>query len=293
MSKPDFIGVGMERAGTSWVFSMIAHHPDVWVPPLKELHFLDALDADVPCHNPRYKWHLTSRLKHKFVLFFDFKSRPEFFKNSYFKYLLWDFYYFIGRINFQWYQRLFSTIFTKGRIAGEFTPAYCNIDESYIKQLLQINSEIKFLIMVRHPEHQLRSSLIQHFVMIKGLSFDSVTEDEMQDWLNSDFADKKSNIEQSLVKWQAVAPKGQLFVGLYEEMSAEPLSFIKRIYTFLGLDHSFLPNKETYERKINNLTKKSYVIPPKIEELIAAKVKNEVEYFEREFPSLSHYWSKN
>ena len=44
-NRPDFIGVGTERAGTSWLFSMIAHHPGSWVPPLKELHFLDSIDT--------------------------------------------------------------------------------------------------------------------------------------------------------------------------------------------------------------------------------------------------------
>lgn len=291
MSKPDFIGVGMERAGTSWAFSMIAHHPDVWVPPLKEIHFLDALDAEVPCHNPRYKWHLTGRLKHKFVPFFNFKNRPEFFKNSYLKYLLWDFYYFTGRANFNWYQRLFSEAFTKGRMAGEFTPAYCNIDKIYIDQLLTLNEKMKFIIMVRHPEHQLRSSLIQHFVMIEGRDFAGVRKDEMKNWLNSDFANQKSNIQEILPKWQSNVPQDQLFVGLYEEMSAEPLKFIKRIYAFLGLGNQYLPDKEVYARKINNLTKKNYIIPSEIEELIRGKVQSEVEYFKNKFPTLSQHWS--
>jgi len=38
---PDFVGVGVQRAGTSWWYSMLEHHPEVQPRPRKELHFFD------------------------------------------------------------------------------------------------------------------------------------------------------------------------------------------------------------------------------------------------------------
>jgi hypothetical protein len=38
---PDFLIVGAARCGTSWLAKNIAAHPDVFVPPCKELHFFD------------------------------------------------------------------------------------------------------------------------------------------------------------------------------------------------------------------------------------------------------------
>jgi hypothetical protein len=37
---PDFVGIGAQRCGTSWWFSLLAEHPDV-VPATKELHYFD------------------------------------------------------------------------------------------------------------------------------------------------------------------------------------------------------------------------------------------------------------
>ena len=291
MSKPDFIGVGTERAGTSWLFSMIAHHPQSWVPPLKELHFLDTIDPDVPSHNPRYRWHLTSRIKHKVVPFCDMKHRPEFFKNTYAEYLLWDARYFTGKMGFEWYQRLFDEKFTKGRIAGEYTPAYCNISSDLIKNLLQINSDMKFLMIFRNPLRQMRSSLIQNFVMIENRPFETVTEDEMMEWLHSPFAQKKSNIKEIMDKWTAVVPKEQLCVGLYEEIQNAPLDLIKRVYTFLGLGTDFIPDESIYKRKINTFTKPDYTIPQNVEDFIDQSFGPEVAYVTENYPELAKYWS--
>ena len=37
---PDFICVGMPRAGTGWLYDQLRHHSDFWLPPVKELDYL-------------------------------------------------------------------------------------------------------------------------------------------------------------------------------------------------------------------------------------------------------------
>ena len=291
MGKPDFIGVGTERAGTSWLYTMIAHHPDVWVPPLKELHFLDTVDPDVPSHNPRYRWHLTSRIKQKAVPFFDMAHRPEFFKNSYLEYLQWDLRYFTGDMDFDWYQGLFDERFVKGRVAGEYTPAYCNISADLIKGMLEINPAMKFLMVFRNPVKQIRSSLIQNFVMIEKRDFSSVGEDEMMEWLRSPFAKRKSNIKYILEKWNALVPEEQIFVGVYDEVKHAPLDMIKRVYAFLGLGDAFFPPEDVYKKKVNNLTRPDTIIPQNVQSYIDETFGGDNAYLIERYPEFAKYWS--
>jgi hypothetical protein len=288
---PDFIGVGTERAGTSWIFSMIAHHPQSWVPPLKELHFFDAIDPDVPCHCPRFKWQFMSRLKHKIAPIFKQPNRPEFYKNSFLEYLLWDFYFFCGAMDFSWYQKLFQSKFTKNRISGEYTPAYCNINPSYIEQILTHNPKTKFIMIIRNPAQQLRSSLIQNFVMIEKRDFVDVTEGEMKEWLESGFAQNKSNLKDILQKWSAHSPIQQLFIGAYEQINHEPEKLIGNIYNFLGLDGEFMPDERFYRKKINNLTKPNYIIPDRIMTMINEKCAEDFDFVKENHPELAQYWS--
>src|ERR1700758_1596004 len=40
---PDFLCVGAQKSGTSWLYRQLDLHPDFWIPPLKELHYFDEL----------------------------------------------------------------------------------------------------------------------------------------------------------------------------------------------------------------------------------------------------------
>ena len=37
---PDFVCIGMAKAGTGWLFDQLNSHPDFWMPPIKGLSYL-------------------------------------------------------------------------------------------------------------------------------------------------------------------------------------------------------------------------------------------------------------
>ena len=52
-ARPDFLCVGAQKAGTSWLYRQLEPHPDFWMPPVKELHYLDNLNRTKRHHPPR------------------------------------------------------------------------------------------------------------------------------------------------------------------------------------------------------------------------------------------------
>ncbi len=56
---PEFVGVGVQKSGTTWWYELVASHPDVWSPPgiHKERHFFDRFAAEpfVPLDAERYQ----------------------------------------------------------------------------------------------------------------------------------------------------------------------------------------------------------------------------------------------
>ncbi|HEV8352586.1 MAG TPA: sulfotransferase [bacterium] len=40
-AMPDFLGIGAQRAGTTWLWKHLRGHPQIWTPRTKELHFFD------------------------------------------------------------------------------------------------------------------------------------------------------------------------------------------------------------------------------------------------------------
>ena len=41
MAPPDFLCIGAHKAGTDWLYAMLAQNPGVFLPPVKEIHFFD------------------------------------------------------------------------------------------------------------------------------------------------------------------------------------------------------------------------------------------------------------
>lgn len=41
MTIPDFLGIGAQKAGTTWLYEHLRPHPDLFLPDTKELHFWD------------------------------------------------------------------------------------------------------------------------------------------------------------------------------------------------------------------------------------------------------------
>src|SRR5688572_27496585 len=74
---PDFLSIGMQKTGTGWLYEQLGHHPDIWLPPVKELHYLnnridrEAIQSKLDRHTPLNKlnerrarrnlWPLTER----------------------------------------------------------------------------------------------------------------------------------------------------------------------------------------------------------------------------------------
>jgi hypothetical protein len=38
---PDFLCIGAQKAGTSWLYQNLQEHPGIWLPPIKEIHYFD------------------------------------------------------------------------------------------------------------------------------------------------------------------------------------------------------------------------------------------------------------
>ncbi len=261
---PDFLGIGMERAGTSWLFAQLAAHPDIWVPPLKELHFWDVIDPQARQYEPRYNFHLKARLKHKLAPFVRQENRPELYLNSYMQNLKWDWRYFTGAMDEGWYQRLFDPVFTGGRLSGEITPYYANITPETIARIEAMNSNMRYLLMIRDPASRVWSALIYHFVHLGKRGFSEITDDEMLSWLAAPLAETRSDIVGILETWQAAVPDERLFLGKFEDIEAAPETLIKSVYEFLGADSTFLPPSHLYQTKINAKMEEHYKIPARV-----------------------------
>jgi len=233
--KPDFICIGPEKTATTWLFSMLAGHPQVWLPPYKELRFLTEGNL-VPEHslknlffNPH--WHnreLRRILVRNTVKMFLLKKTEGY---GPFETYAWVLRYMFGKHSFAWYDSLFRN--GESLLCGDITPNYYHIPEARIRELHQHNPDTKVLLFVRNPMARAWSHATMNYCQHAGREFEDVAEaewmlmlDELYDlWIPYDVV---------IQRWRKYFPA--MSVCFFDQLKTEPEKFFAEITDFLGID---------------------------------------------------------
>lgn len=290
---PNFIGIGMERAATAWVTKMLAAHPDIWVPPVKSLHYFNRIEKGYGHDKSRFRRYLLRRLADRKAMFRRDPMRPELYKNSFFRQVQWDWDYFSGRKSNIWYQNLFHVKYTKGRVCGEFTPNYAKISPSIVKRMSNDFPDAKIILMLRHPYDRLRSGLFHHFKYEQNRRFFMVEDFEMEEYLRQDEVLHKSSPVAILNKWTRHINEERLFIGVQSnDMSEYVEEFLKEIYSFVGVDPNFVPDSEFTNPKVNAHTMQDEedYLPRAVEAMLHDFAAHEMERLRESYPHIAYIW---
>lgn len=136
--KPDFICIGAEKAGTTWLWTVLTQHPKISTPHPKELRYfayhdygknmpftdLTRLVTELPDLPPGEKREILinasiNEMKCRFG------SKED-------------------------YLEIFSQL-PRDNLAGEFSPQYALLSDRYIREMYKINKNLKLLFLIRDP----------------------------------------------------------------------------------------------------------------------------------------------
>jgi hypothetical protein len=141
-SGPDFLCIGMHKAGTQWLYDQTQAHPDFWMPPIKELHYfergenggdmaLDIVQGERRTYrSPRLKWRdITDPRDRAFISEMAAEcGRP---------------------VDLDAYGALFRH--KGGLISGDITPQYGSIEEGLVEGIARRFPETTIILLVRDP----------------------------------------------------------------------------------------------------------------------------------------------
>ena len=139
---PDFVCIGAQKAGTTWLYKNLNHHPDMWLPPVKEIHYFDRVRINEVLlgewEMPHKEGIFNRYIKHQFP--------PDL--NE----IRWLRKYYQYRLSKNSYLNLFDDRYSKGKVCGDITPGYSTLDDSgvrYAKKVL--GSETTIIFILRNP----------------------------------------------------------------------------------------------------------------------------------------------
>lgn len=226
---PDFLVIGAQKAGTTWLWTQLKKNDDIWMPPIKELHYFD--------RNPKYPSpsHLASDLLEKRMISMDdcdlvFRKKivTHYTNNNSHsdEEESWYRNYFFGTINDQWYASLFSC--ADGKTAGEITPSYSILNEDDVCHIASLNPNLKIIFILRDPIERAWSSL-------RFRHFHKNQEEELISIVDGTWQSLRSDYLRTLEIWSKCFRDEQLFIVFFDRMKSDPVSYLKEIYAFLNV----------------------------------------------------------
>lgn len=230
VAGPDFICIGMQKAGTGWLFDQLDTDRNFWMPPSKELHYLDnalkrprtLLDnmhrrgnKDLDVYNEERRQRARRPLNERDMTFLDralkLRGKP---------------------IDLAAYASLFDP--KHELLSGDITPSYSTLSEDVIEILAERFPNLKIILLVRDPVE--RSWSLLNMKMRRG----SVAEDDADNWaaisakIKSPAFEARSYATQVWKRWIKHFPADRIKFFFFDDIAKAPAETRDAIVSFLS-----------------------------------------------------------
>lgn len=218
---PNFLCIGSQKAGTSWLYDMLKQHPNIWLPDIKEVHYYDFHYGEGTGANKWAPGHIKKAIE-----------RITAKKNA----TNADLAYINGLkltkpLSKPWYCALFNHADSyDAKIKGEITPEYSAITEEGIKKIKEDLGDIKIIWLVRDP---LSRAISQAKMVLNRAGVDAQL-------VNCDNIDRyvrykgRADYLNSMPLWEKYF-SNILYVP-YGDMKRDPIALLNNVSDFLGVE---------------------------------------------------------
>ena len=224
-----FVCVGAQKAGTTWLSKLLSAHPEIFVTPVKEIHYFDQAQGLSDKLSAYKRW---SRFRKHTGRFLSGSQGAKQKRRD----LRWYMNYLKGPINDDWYVKLFQES-PDHRISGEFTPEYTLIGLDGYAHIRRLAPNAKVLFVLRKPSEQAWSQYL-HFRDRRNNEIDAG--EAIRFW-QTDYSIKMRNYAFTLGQLYEVFDKSNVHVIFYEELIDDTSRSLHELYEFLDVSPFDLP----------------------------------------------------
>lgn len=240
---PDFLCIGAQKAGTTWLYRNLRAHPEVWLPPEKEVHYFDdrfheeGAGTGEPTR-PRRKDRRSrrTRLERNLVdwlanlspsaLGWHMRNAGTHVSPSA---VWWRLRYSLGRASDDWYASLFRP--GADRLTGDMTPAYATLSPQRVARVHALLPDARIIFFIRNPIERAWS----HARMHARQGHVHERDEAIRRHFRSATSLQRTDYIRTLQIWSKVFPTDQIFVGFVEDLRFNPHLLLDRVCSFLGL----------------------------------------------------------
>jgi len=232
MIKPEVLCIGPTKTGTSWLYANLRRHPQVWVPPIKELHFLiqsdwasshsiknALLSSRSDYHNAR------KQVRKKIWRSFSLSKADTLFDHQ----MRWLLNFALGQRSYKWYSGLFPVTL---KLCADISPHSYRLQEEKIRNHQAYNPKTKIIIIVRNPIDRVWSLARMKLCRKHGRRVDQVDHAEFISVFDKVYKFWVPYLQTSVL-WQSYFD--DVHVTFYDRLAENPTAFFAEICAFLDI----------------------------------------------------------
>jgi len=247
---PHFLGIGAQKAGTTWLWTQLKRHPQVWMPPRKELHYFSrhvmapggGILAE-PSIYRRFRGKERANILWRHLASTDIRQS--------FKGKNWDEFRWYLRFYFQtptdrWYRSLFAN--RGDALTGEITPSYSMLTDAEVGHIARNWPELRIILLLRDPIERAWSQV--RFDWTRGAREKVDDIEDMKAFIDSPMQTLRNDYLRMLDHWGRHFAADRVFIGFYDDILENPGMLLERIHQFLNLESQPL-EKEVLAQRVN------------------------------------------
>lgn len=227
-----FFCIGLQKAGTSWLYHNLKVHPAFDMPTRKELHFFDGMEQAVPHffwialtrsdkmrNNTRHtkkilnQWWINRKLSRSQKTMLSIGLLPR------------------RKRKIAKYKQLLESFIRQGQITGDITPAYSFLKQETIHQVYTAFPQAKVILILRDPIEREWSAAKMILLKHRGKSATDYNKEEFIHFFAQDHP--RSNIPSILHNWSSIYPHHQFKIFFFDDLKNDKLTFLNSICHFL------------------------------------------------------------
>jgi sulfotransferase family protein len=213
---PDFLIIGPQRTGTTWLHAQLRFHPEIFLSEPKEIFFFSRIKTP---ESPKFQsddlgWYLRF-----------FRDPP-----------------------WRWAAKNAITLARYGelyrpRVRGEATATYAALDPDVIAEIAALNPQLKAILMIRDPVERAWSHAKKDLVRKRKLSVADVPDAEFQAFFRDDYQRRCARYGETYDNWAAHLGAEDVLVRAFDEIGSDPERMLLDVMRFLGVrsDRRYIP----------------------------------------------------
>ncbi len=278
----DFICIGAQKAGTTWLFSRLNELSEFSLPYIKELHYFDRSPI-YPSSSFLAEKSPIKRFTNKEWLKLAKKRIPKRFKGL--KKVKWFSHYFFSRYDDAFYLSLFKNL--EG-IKGEITPSYSILNDADVKKMHTLLPNTKIILLLRNPIDRAWSHFRFHLTKQGIQDYSTIDIKYILDFFEKEDQVLRSDYIKTINTYSKYYPKDQFMIGFYDAITENPKELLTDIVSFIGGDTTKIDAECDLQAKDNVSVK--FEMPEEVKSYLKNKYTKDLKVLSDKLGSYATQW---